>query len=311
MICIVCGSAVANGPFCSCCGAKQAAITLSQLYEDWKKIHFRRIGKKCMEGYEDAWKSLAPYENLPVTSITLEDYQAAMDSLATQSQSLQQKLRALIGQLCKFAIVRKIDQSNYSPFLVLDGYKSMSRAIFSDQEIARLFMYIKTGGKYATAARVILILIFTGLRPEELFEIKKSDVNFQYKYFVAKGSKTEAGRDRLIPIVAAIAPFVFSAWMTHRASPYLVTSPQGQRINLTNWRKREFYPLLMALGINTPDAPPNAWCPIAHGTLTQPGRPGSGDGTVAVQFALSVFQLDAVELYSCIERGSVVVQLVC
>lgn len=90
---------------------------------------------------------------------------------------------------------------------MLDGYRNKSRLVFSDREIARLFSYIKANGKLTLDARVVMILIFTGLRPEDLFSVRKEDVHFGDKYFVAKGSKTEAGRDRLIPIVPITAPF--------------------------------------------------------------------------------------------------------
>ena len=190
-----------------------------------------------------------------VSGLTLEDYQEIMDSIADKSYSLQQKLRQLISQLCQYAAIRKIENVNYAPFLILDGYRSESREIFSDEEIARLYFYANSGQTLSRDAAITLILIFTGLRPEELFEIKKEDINFEHLYFVAKGSKTAAGRDRLIPIVSVILPYIRNFWMLNRDSPYLITSVQGCRIDLHNWRHRKFLPLMQELGINKPDAP--------------------------------------------------------
>lgn len=254
MICNCCGASVPDAPFCCQCGTPQKPMTLGALHESWKKVHYRRIGKKGIEGYETAWRVLGVLADKPVVSLTLEDYQAVMDSIAEYSFSKQQKLRQLISQLCQYAQIRKIDTSNYAPFLILDGYRSKSRLILSDEEINRLFFYaVSAKGKYWEAAQITLILVLTGMRPEELFEVKKADVDLAAGKIYTAGSKTEAGRDRTIPIAQPIAPFLLYLTLRHPDCPYLVTSPKGCRISLTNWRKRKFFPLMQELGINPPD----------------------------------------------------------
>lgn len=124
MICNCCGASVPDAPFCCQCGTPQRPMTLGALHESWKKVHYRRIGKKGIEGYETAWRVLGVLADKPVVSLTLEDYQAVMDSIAEYSFSKQQKLRQLISQLCQYAQIRKIDTSNYAPFLILDGYRT-------------------------------------------------------------------------------------------------------------------------------------------------------------------------------------------
>lgn len=93
MICNCCGASVPDAPFCCQCGTPQKPMTLGALHESWKKVHYRRIGKKGIEGYETAWRVLGVLADKPVVSLTLEDYQAVMDSIAEYSFSKQQKLR--------------------------------------------------------------------------------------------------------------------------------------------------------------------------------------------------------------------------
>lgn len=256
MVCRFCGAQIPDAPFCCACGSRQEAITLGQLHSDWTRIHYRRIGSKGIEGYETAWRVLQILQACPVASLTLEDYQDVMDSISDYSLSKQQKLRQLISQLCQYAEIRKIDERNYAPFLVLDGYHSKSRVIFSDEEIARLYFYAQdSNNKYWDTAQIVLLLIFTGLRPEELFEVKKQNVDGINRVIRVEGSKTEAGRNRIIPILPVISGYITFCYFTHKNCPYLLTSPQGCRIHLGNWRKRRFYPLMRELGINTPDNP--------------------------------------------------------
>ncbi len=131
-----------------------------------------------------------------------------------------------------------------------------SKLILSDEEIKRLYFYAcNAEGKYWETAQITLILTLTGLRPEELFDLKKSDVNIAAGFLYTAGSKTEAGKNRTIPIAQAIAPFLIYLLFRHPQCPFLITSPQGCRISLGNWRKRRFFPMMQELGINPVDNP--------------------------------------------------------
>lgn len=256
MKCICCGADVQSAPFCGMCGTKQECTTLNVLHSDWKKVHDRRMKSKSgIVGYDNAWRYLSVYGERAVQDLTLEDYQAVLDTIADKSYSLQQKLQQLINQLCLFARVRKINVANFAPFLILDGYRGKSREIFSDAEISRLFLYAKSGGKYMDAAQLVLILIFTGLRPEELFSVKKDQVEFKEHYFKTDGSKTVAGMKRLLPITPIVAPFFTYQYMRHQKSELLICNTSGGRMDLHNWRQRQFYPLMRELEICMPDNP--------------------------------------------------------
>ncbi len=109
-----------------------------------------------------------PFANRPITSVGLPEYQAVIDSQAHLSKSHQQKIQQLISQLCKQAILMEYLHVNYAGFLELDGYENKSYTPFSDQEILTLFS-AASDPIWGETVRVILILIFTGWRPEELF----------------------------------------------------------------------------------------------------------------------------------------------
>lgn len=145
MICSCCGATVPNAPFCCQCGASQKPVTLGELHENWKKIHYRRIGTKGIEGYETAWKALCILKDRPVSSLMLEDYQAVMDGISDYSYSKQKKLRQLISQLCQYAQMRKIDTSNYAPYYAQNIYarkrSQMSPSCACHNRAGRLFWH--------------------------------------------------------------------------------------------------------------------------------------------------------------------------
>lgn len=256
--CVRCGKKIGNYLFCPYCGVYQQRneITLGGIYKEWSSLHYRKIGKKTREGYDNAWRhSLQVLANTPIEDLNVIDYQNVLDGIADKSQSLQHKLLLLIGQLCRYAIaVHRLQVVEPTRYLVLDGKANKSREIFSDDEIARLFCYADLDEEFSEAARIVLLLIFTGVRPEELFAVRKENVDLEAHYIFFEGSKTAAGRNRLVPLIAPVMPYVI--WFYHVSKiDYLIMSQKGCRMDLHNWRIRQFYPLMRELEISEPDNP--------------------------------------------------------
>lgn len=256
MKCKCCGATSPNDtPYCCYCGAAQNGVaTLGEIYSEWKEIHYRHLNIKTRSGYEYAWRRLAILQDRPINSIEFIEYQRVLDSINHQSRSSQCKLRGLINQLTNYAIaIKGIPLRNYTSYFSLDGYQSEGREIFTDEEISRLYLYAQQGQRYSRDSMITLLLVFTGLRPSELFYVKKSDINLETMYMVAPGSKTTAGRNRLIPFIPQIQKFIYYFYCENSSCPYLIASPKGYQTRLDNWRSLHFYPLLRELGICTPD----------------------------------------------------------
>ena len=65
------------------------------------------------------------------------------------------------------------------------------------------------------------------------------------------GEKTDAGRNRTIPIRDEIIPYIVQ--FLNEPGEYLVSSPRGKKTNPDNWRGRNFYSLLERLGFDFKD----------------------------------------------------------
>ena len=165
-------------------------------------------------------------------------------------------MQQLISQLSKQAIVEGLITQNYASELVLEGREARETLPFEINHIPLLYQCAK-GGKYAQTAQIVLVLITTGYRPEELFSIRCEDMDPRIP-FLCSGSKTVAGQDRIVPILPLVQPFI-SQWylscpvVAHQKQGYLVRGAKGGKKNFANWRAREFYPMTLELGINRPD----------------------------------------------------------
>ena len=133
----------------------------------------------------------------------------------------------------------------YDQFIQLYSKQKKEKEIFTEEEIEKIE---KDGSE---ASRIILMLLSTGMRIGELFSLRLEDYHETY---LIGGSKTEAGRNRVIPIrPEGRAHFKYFAELA--TGPLFLSGYVGQK-TYANYRNRDYYPLLNKLGIakKTPHA---------------------------------------------------------
>lgn len=221
-------------------------ITLEELYDKWRnQKEFRQLSDKGQESYTTTWKNLSPLAGRKFRDLRPADYQEIIDN-KSGSYSAKSKIRILISQLCKFAIMNDIIDKNYAPVLRI-GRKTENteeKKIFTAKDIQKLF----SAAESDSTAKIVLILIYTGMRINELFDLKKTDVFLDGRtpHFVG-GEKTEAGKNRFIPIALPILSYVQN--FMEQDGIYLICGEKGGRMNYGFFRDKRYYPLLERLGI--------------------------------------------------------------
>ena len=116
--------------------------------------------------------------------------------------------------------------------------KKTPEEIFTASEIAAL----EADG--SDTAKVILMLVYTGMRVGELFRLPLTDYHETY---VVAGEKTAAGQKRVIPIRAEGRGYF--ACFASIATGETLLSGYGGNLDRRNFRNRDYYPLLKRLGI--------------------------------------------------------------
>jgi integrase len=110
------------------------------------------------------------------------------------------------------------------------------KEIFTDAMIEFLFKFDKDD-----TIKIILMMIFTGLRINELVALKSSDYNRGGNYIIG-GSKSEAGTDRAVPINNKVIPYF--QYFLSKNKEYIISNTKGGKKDIKNFRDREFYPCL-------------------------------------------------------------------
>ena len=135
-----------------------------------------------------------------------------------------------------------IINKNYAEFLKLPKKEKVEKQTFSELEIIKI--YIKA--EEVEWADTILILIYTGMRISELIGLTRFNVDIEKK-IITGGVKTEAGKNRQIPIHPIIYPFI-EKWYNKNGN-YLICNEKGNAIPVRKYREEYYYPTLEKLEV--------------------------------------------------------------
>lgn len=220
-------------------------MTFADVFEAWKEEHYKEITDIGQASYNRAFDVFAPLHKKKFRDLRTADFQSVLDPYMKQSHSTVSKHKQLITQMSAWAMREELITTNFAKFVRLPENMKKEKEIFSDADIEKL------EGDGSEAAKIVLMLIYTGMRIGELFSLPLKDYHETY---VIGGEKTEAGRNRVIPIRPEGREY-FRYFSEHASGERLLSGYLGQRIP-NNFRKRDYYPLLDRLGIKrkTPHA---------------------------------------------------------
>ncbi len=202
--------------------------TFANVYEMWSKKKYPNVSRMAQYGYEGAFKHSEPLHNMKMRDVRTNDMDIIMASLEGGFH-LQTKLKVLWGQMFKYAMEHDIVQKNYAEYVkTRDKDPGTKRDAIPKEDIKRLWAEADSGDE---TAEIAMLYIYTGLRATELLEVTKDNVFLDKRILIA-GKKTEAGKDRRIPIHRAILPII-EKMMKHKGNMLITIDKKGQRIPMT------------------------------------------------------------------------------
>lgn len=217
-------------------------MTFAGVYEKWLPEHEREITEEAKSTYEWAYKYCENLHGRKYRSLRTSDFQEVIICMERKglSKSSCEKVMQLFGQLSSWAMREDIIQKDYSRFVGTVATQKSEGIVLSRSTIRAIQK------SENVAADIILILLGTGCRPNELFNALT--VNCHDSYFVG-GSKTQAGRGRVIA-VAKFGQRSYQKLLTAakaRGASRLIDGYNGNK-EYRNFAKREFKQLVEEVG---------------------------------------------------------------
>ena len=212
-------------------------ITLRELYERWVPFYSPRVSPGRMKSNAAAFKWMAPLHSRPFQSITTENWQDVIDACPRKRRT-KEDIKALASLLYKYAHDLQISSVNYAAHLFCGPDDGKPREPLTPEQVERIASCGLPWADY------VLCLVYTGFRPGELLALTKD--SYQDGCLVG-GSKTEAGRNRSVPVHARIRLII--ARQLRTPGPWLFPRADGERMTDEYFRKHCFEPLMQTLGI--------------------------------------------------------------
>lgn len=231
------------------------STTVQQIYDRWSEREYKKLSAYSISNHRAAWnKRVSRYASCKIRDVTLDMWQSILDEDADNglSSSVINNDSILIKALCAYAIKHDILSKDVSQYLDIPrvGPKYV-RGTFTDIQIAQLEQMARDGFPWADT---VLILCYTGLRISEFLSLTRFSYHPENGGYLQCGMKTEAGKNRIIPIHPKIA-----LYLKRRLdeSGDTIILHKGKPISGQWYREYAFQPIAKKLGC--PEATPH-WC---------------------------------------------------
>ena len=223
-----------------------ATATFAEVYEMWSEKKFAKALPSTQAAYSAAFKNCEALHKMKIRDIRTIHLEQIMQTIPYGFQ-VQNRLKTFWGQVFKYAMEHDIIQKNYAEFVKLrDSDPGTKRTAIAEEDVRKIWDAAVSGDQ---SAQLAMIYIYTGMRPSELLLVEKKNVDLENRILIG-GLKTEAGKDRHVPIHTCILPFIERLMATD--GDLLVTRDDGGKIKIYTNRSYTYYhwqPLMDRLGL--------------------------------------------------------------
>ncbi len=188
--------------------------TFKEIFDVLNEEEFSLLSRSAQGGYNSWIKHFKSIYDMKINSIDLQMLQSIFDKDKC-NQGTKNHMKVLCTKIFKYAVIHKYinRDDDYTEFIKCGkDNNSKKHYAFSMDEIKRI------RDDNSDIGKIILIYIFSGLRANELLNIDRKDIHIneicnddgierRVSYFVT-GSKTDAGKNRIVPIHNCIKSYV-------------------------------------------------------------------------------------------------------
>ena len=205
-------------------------LTLSDLWEDFQASpYYEGLSASAQGKHKTNWKRLEPLASTKAAQLNTAQFQRIVNQMRAEGlkRASLEKFRNLCSLLCKEGMRHGVISTNFGALVQLPESDAEERKPFTDKQIKAIWKVWEE--EKLPAAGTVILLCYTGMRPSELTHMERHDG------YLVTGSKTEKGMDRVIPYPTFVED--------------ILNTLSFEKLNINNWRNRQFNPLMERLGI--------------------------------------------------------------
>lgn len=222
---------------------KTDTITFKEVYERWSDNYFPTLSSpSSVRTVKAAYAYCNGLYDMRMKDIRVEHLEGTILD-AQVGDSTKGRIKSLFNMMYRYAVAHDIVEKNYASVMFANGNpikreRTTEIIPFTDEEIATLWKAKDT----IPFTDMVLIGIYSGWRPQELSILKVADIDLGIGTMTG-GLKTDAGKNRVVPIHSVIKPLLENRIKeaTAMKSEYLFNDANGQQgtyMTYDKYRKR-------------------------------------------------------------------------
>ena len=179
----------------------KAKTTFEELFELWKEKKAVKLGKSNQQSLFSAYHHCKPLHKMKYKAVKSFHMQDCIDNCGC-GYSTQGAIKNLLRHMDKFALELDIVTRCYSDLITSEPIPDTNKTPFTDEAINQLW-----GVAGMPWADSVIAFLYTGFRISELLDLRICNVNLE-QCTIQGGTKTRAGKDRIVPIHSRILPLI-------------------------------------------------------------------------------------------------------
>ena len=176
-------------------------IKFKDLYKKWLDGHTAKVVKSTIDNYKAAYKYYSQIYYVEVAKLKTEHLQKCIDE-CPHGRRTKENMKAVGTCVFRLAMQLDIVDRNYAEYIYIQKEETKEKTAFSKEQMRKIWDNVDA----IPNLKYVLVLCYTGLRLNELIGAKTENFNREEHYFIT-GSKTNAGKNRIITISPKILPF--------------------------------------------------------------------------------------------------------
>ena len=248
--------------------------SLEDFYLKWIAITAKVSSLKTVQNYKEAWKSwVAPkFGNMPVKQINSLIIREWISNIPLKnggiaSNETAKRARTVLSQSLDLAVESGAIGFNPVRNLASSNQRYLPKPKQKEDVLLTFEQVLEAAHRSGHYRVFILFLALSGMRQSEAIALRVSDLNFQSreirinKAFQTISGKlhlgpTKSNKARTSPMSSVIFNDLLAITSKLKSNDLVFTTPQGTPIDMNNFRKNVWRPIMKSMGIQniTPHA---------------------------------------------------------
>lgn len=213
-------------------------ILFYEVYDKWTEQYFETLtNQSSIRTITAAYSYCSPLYKMRFKDIRIQHLKGCILD-AQVGDNTKNRMKSMFNLMYDWAIEYEIVDTNYarnfSLKTILKGDTPTKEKLpFTKTEIETLWKNVDT----IQFVDMILIHIYSGWRPQELATLKHSDIDLE-EGFMYGGMKTDAGKNRLVPIHSKIFPLIQKRYEQKNDFLFCDENSRDNTMTYDKYRKR-------------------------------------------------------------------------